>query len=144
MENKKFESKTINEIKNYMGSLGFSNEFVNHDSEQIFLTSKHPNYSSLEFVFNRASENMVNLASNWKLSKELSTIEQYEYLNKLASDVQISRLYIKKYPDGFYLGIRAYYAGQYDKKIFREILDRFVSDTNLIINNEIFRKLFTK
>ena len=144
MENKTFQSKTVDEIKSYMGSLGFSNEFVNHDSEQIFLTSKHSNYPILGFASNRASENMVSLVSNWKLSKELSTIEQYECLNKLASDVQISRLYVEKHPDGYYLAIRAYYVGEYDKKRFREILDRFVSDTNLVVNDEIFRKLFVK
>ena len=144
MENKKFESQTVSEIKNYMESLGFSNEFVNHDSEQVFLASKHSNYPVLGFACNRASQNMVSLVSNWKLSKELSTIEQYECLNKLASEVQISRLYAEKHPDGYYLAVRAYYVGEYDKKSFFEIINRFVDDTNLIIRGEIFRKLFSK
>ena len=145
MENKKFQSQTVNEIKNHMESLGFSNEFINNDEgESVFLTSKHSKYPILGFVCSRTSENMVSLVSNWKLSKELSTIEQYECLNRLESEVQISRLYVEKYPDSYYLAIRAYYVGEYDKKRFFEILDRFVNDTNRVINDEMFKKLFTK
>lgn len=135
----KFKSKTIDEIKAHLEFLGYSSEFGTGNPKQVVLISRHS--SKPNVICTSSTENIVFLSSTWNGLKDVKNIEQYKCLNKLTLANTLSQLVIN---DSGELNIYSAYIGEYNKKRFGEFLDIFLNDINRTLNDETFRKLFVK
>jgi hypothetical protein len=136
---KKFESQTINEIREHLEFLGYTNEFDTDNPKKVVSISRLPTKPTI--TCSSSVDNIVYLNSNWNGLKEVNTVEQYRCLNKLTSTNVFAQLTIT---DNGNLAIFSTYIGEYSKKRFGEFFDIFIADINRVLNDETFKKLFIK